>query len=246
MYRFFVEKNRIQENLIEICGADVNHIKNVLRMRVGEPLLVSDGEDREYLCRICEIGKEHVMAQIEDVNGPCRELPVKVTLFQALPKGDKMETIIQKMVELGVCQIVPVRTKRCVVKLDEKKAENKVKRWNTISLSAAKQSKRGIVPEVFHPVTFQQALEQAKQMDLVLIPYENAEGIAYTRSVLEKINPKMQVGIFIGPEGGFTLEEVTKAKEAGALEITLGKRILRTETAGMALMSAIMILNEQE
>ena len=207
MYRFFVEKNRIQENLIEICGADVNHIKNVLRMRVGEPLLVSDGEDREYLCRICEIGKEHVMAQIEDVNGPCRELPVKVTLFQALPKGDKMETIIQKMVELGVCQIVPVRTKRCVVKLDEKKAENKVKRWNTISLSAAKQSKRGIVPEVFHPVTFQQALEQAKQMDLVLIPYENAEGIAYTRSVLEKINPKMQVGIFIGPEGGFTLEE---------------------------------------
>ena len=234
------------ENLIEICGADVNHIKNVLRMRVGEPLLVSDGEDREYLCRICEIGKEHVMAQIEDVNGPCRELPVKVTLFQALPKGDKMETIIQKMVELGVCQIVPVRTKRCVVKLDEKKAENKVKRWNTISLSAAKQSKRGIVPEVFHPVTFQQALEQAKQMDLVLIPYENAEGIAYTRSVLEKINPKMQVGIFIGPEGGFTLEEVTKAKEAGALEITLGKRILRTETAGMALMSAIMILNEQE
>ncbi len=246
MYRFFVDKNRILQDKIMICGDDVNHIRNVLRMKIGERLLISDGEDREYVCAICEIGKDCVVAEIEDVNGPQRELSIQVTLFQALPKGDKMETIIQKMVELGVFQIVPVSTKRCVVKLDEKKAQAKGKRWNTIALSAAKQSKRGIVPEVTKPVCFTQALQWAEQMDMVLFPYENAEGIAYTREVLQKIRPEMKIGIFIGPEGGFTPEEAAEANAAGALEITLGKRILRTETAGMALMSAIMILNEQE
>ncbi|MCR5738114.1 MAG: 16S rRNA (uracil(1498)-N(3))-methyltransferase [Eubacterium sp.] len=245
MYRFFVENSQIGEESISITGNDVNHIKNVLRMRIGETVLISDGKDREYTCSISELSDEEVVAKIEDVNGPERELPVKVTLFQALPKGDKMETIIQKMVELGAERIVPVSTKRCVVKLDAKKAEKKTERWQNISLSAAKQSKRGIVPQVESPMTFGLALQEAQKMDLILIPYENAENMKYTREVIGTIKPGMNVGIFIGPEGGFAEEEVEAARKAGAREITLGKRILRTETAGMAVMSVIMFLNEE-
>lgn len=245
MYRFFVEGNQIGEDSISITGTDVNHIKNVLRMRVGETVLISDGKDREYTCSISELSDEEVIAKIEDVNGPERELSVRVTLFQALPKGDKMETIIQKMVELGAFEIVPVSTKRCVVKLDDKKAGKKTERWNAISLSAAKQSKRGIVPKVTTPVSYKMALEQAKELDLILIPYENAEDMNYTREIIEGIHKDMTIGVFIGPEGGFAPEEVEAAVNAGAKEITLGRRILRTETAGMALMSTIMFLNEE-
>ena len=245
MYRFFVEGNQIGEDSISITGTDVNHIKNVLRMRVGETVLISDGKDREYTCSISELSDEEVIAKIEDVNGPERELSVRVTLFQALPKGDKMETIIQKMVELGAYEIVPVSTKRCVVKLDDKKAGKKTERWNAISLSAAKQSKRGIVPKVTTPVSYKMALEQAKELDLILIPYENAEDMNYTREIIEGIHKDMTIGVFIGPEGGFAPEEVEAAVNAGAKEITLGRRILRTETAGMALMSTIMFLNEE-
>lgn len=245
MYRFFVTKNQIGTDSITITGSDVNHIKNVLRMRVGETILVSDGKDREYECRIYELSEETIIAKIEDVKGSARELPVNVTLFQALPKSDKMEIIIQKMVELGVSEIVPVKTSRCVVKIDDKKAEKKTERWNTISLSAAKQSKRGVVPTVSKPVSLKMAIELAKEMDIILIPYENAKDMSYTREVLKKIKTGMKVGIFIGPEGGFAPEEVELVKSAGAYEITLGKRILRTETAGMMLMSVIMFQNEE-
>ena len=140
MYRFFVKKDQIQEDAVIIIGSDVNHIKNVLRMKKGETILISDGEDREYVCTIDELENEQVRAKIEDVNGVAKELPIKVTLFQALPKGDKMETVIQKMIELGAYEIVPVSTKRCIVKLDNKKAVSKTKRWNSIAESAAKQS----------------------------------------------------------------------------------------------------------
>ena len=139
MYRFFVEPNQIGEESIVIVGKDVNHIKNVLRMKIGETILISDGSDKEYICSVEKIADDEITAKIEDINGETRELPIKVNLFQALPKGDKMETIIQKMVELGAYQIVPMSTKRCVVKLDAKKAANKVKRWNAIAESAAKQ-----------------------------------------------------------------------------------------------------------
>lgn len=245
MYRFFVESNQIGEESISITGADVNHIKNVLRMKIGETVLISDGNDREYTCCIDALSDDEVIAKIEDVNGPERELSVKVTLFQALPKSDKMEMIIQKMVELGVYEIVPVSTKRCVVKLDAKKAKKKAERWQAISLSAAKQSKRGIVPKVEKPVSFQQAIENAGEMDLILIPYENAENMDYTREIIRGIKPGMRIGVFIGPEGGFAPEEVETAVKGGAKEITLGRRILRTETAGLALMSAIMFMNEE-
>lgn len=245
MYRFFVEQSQIGEETITITGEDVNHIKNVLRMKVGETILVSDGEDREYICKISDFSNDEVQAKIQDINGETRELPTEVTLFQALPKGDKMETIIQKMVELGACEIAPVSTKRCIVKLDAKKAESKVRRWNAIAESAAKQSKRGIIPKVLMPVSFAQALDRAKDMDMVLIPYEEAENMSVTREVFSEIKPGMQIGIFIGPEGGFAKSEVEEAKKIGARAITLGRRILRTETAGMATMSVLMYLMEE-
>lgn len=245
MYRFFVEAEKIGQTSITITGKDVNHIKNVLRMKIGETILISDGSDREYICSICQMNEEEVVADIKDINGHTRELPVKVTLFQALPKGDKMETVIQKMIELGAYEIVPMSTKRCVVKLDEKKAVGKTKRWNAIAESAAKQSKRGIIPQVSVPVTYKQALEKAKEMDMLLIPYEEAENMERTRQVISGIQQGMHVGIFIGSEGGFAKEEVELAKEYGAKEITLGKRILRTETAGMAIMAVLMYLMEE-
>ena len=148
MYRFFVEPEQIGEDSVLIQGKDVNHIKNVLRMKTGETILISDGSNREYVCEIASLEDERVVANIVDINGQSRELPIKVTLFQALPKGDKMETVIQKVTELGGYKFVPMSTKRCVVKLDEKKAVNKTKRWNAIAESAAKQSKRGIIPKV--------------------------------------------------------------------------------------------------
>ena len=169
MYRFFVEPNQIGEESIVIVGKDVNHIKNVLRMKIGETILISDGSDKEYICSVEKIADDEIKAKIEDINGETRELPIKVTLFQALPKGDKMETIIQKMVELGAYQIVPMSTKRSVVKLDAKKAVNKVKRWNAIAESAAKQSKRGIIPEVAEVHTFKEAVEKAKEHSLVFL-----------------------------------------------------------------------------
>lgn len=245
MYRFFVNENQILDDCISITGADVNHIKNVLRMKIGETVLVSDGNDREYTCTLQDISDEEVIAKIEDVDGPTRELPIKVTLFQALPKGDKMETIIQKMVELGAYEIVPVSTKRCIVKLDDKKAAAKVKRWNAIAESAAKQSKRGIIPQVTMPMSYKNGLKKAEEMDMVLIPYENAENMAHTREVISRIKEGMNIGIFVGPEGGFATEEVEEAINSGAFDITLGRRILRTETAGMALMSVLMFENEE-
>lgn len=245
MYRFFVNENQILQDTICITGTDVNHIKNVLRMKPGEPILISDGQDREYTCVLEVITDDEIKAKIEDVDGPTRELPIKVTLFQALPKGDKMETVIQKMVELGVYEIVPVSTKRCIVKLDEKKAVAKTKRWNSIAESAAKQSKRGIIPQVSMPMTYKTALKKAKEMDMILIPYEEAKNMAHTREVISNIKPGMTVGVFIGPEGGFASEEVQQAIDAGAYDITLGKRILRTETAGMTIMAVMMFMNEE-
>ncbi len=245
MYRFFVDKNNIFEDKIAVEGPDVNHIKNVLRMKIGETVLLSDGEDREYICEISEIEEDRVLARIVDIEGPSRELSIKVTLFQGLPKGDKMETVIQKMVELGGYSIVPVATKRSIVKLDAKKAKAKVARWNAISESAAKQSKRGIVPEVLDVMTFGEAINIAKDFDKILIPYEEAENMSYTRQVVDSIKPGDSVAVFIGPEGGFAPEEVEKAIDAGAKSITLGRRILRTETAGMALMSVLMYSMEE-
>lgn len=169
-------------------------------------------------------------------------MPSKITLFQGYPKGDKMEQIVQKAVELGAYEIVPVMMKRCVVKLDEKKAGKKVERLNSIAESAAKQSKRGLIPKVKEVMTFDASLEFAKSLDYVIIPYECAEGMDCSRTILKSAADKGTVGLFIGPEGGFEVSEIEKLKLMGGNIITLGHRILRTETAGMAVLSILMWL----
>ena len=173
------------------------------------------------------------------------ELPSKIYLFQGLPKSDKMEMIIQKAVELGVYEIIPVATKRAVVKLDAKKESAKLKRWNGISESAAKQSRRSIIPKVNNIMSFKEAINYAKTLDINLIPYENYKDMSETKEVIANVKKGMSVGIFIGPEGGFDGEELKLASEAECNIITLGKRILRTETAGMMLMSVIMYNMEE-
>lgn len=246
MYQFFVEPEQIQGKDIYITGNDVNHIKNVLRMKIGEEIAVSNGQDgKEYRCGIVEMDENSVHLELRFVKEDGLELPVRVHLFQGLPKSDKMELIIQKMVELGVYEVIPVATRRCVVKLDEKKAVSKIQRWQQIAEAAAKQSKRRIVPKVSGVMTFAEALQYASQMDLLMIPYELAQGMGKTRELLESIKPGQDIAVFIGPEGGFEEEEVKKAGEIGARAITLGKRILRTETAGMTVMSWIMYQMEE-
>ena len=245
MHRFFAEPGQIGEKEIVITGADVNHIRNVLRMRADEEVLIADGQGAEYRCKLIELNENEVRAQILWKLDGNAELASAVTLFQGLPKSDKMDLIVQKCVELGVDRIVPVSTKRTVVKLDAKKEQTRLKRWNTISESAAKQSGRGVIPEVSGVMSFGKALEEAKKLDVLLIPYERAEHMAETRRVMGEIRPGQSVGIFIGPEGGFEESEVEEAVAAGAKAITLGKRILRTETAGLAVMAMLSYLLEE-
>ena len=244
MYRFIVEDSQLYDGTVHITGSDVNHIKNVLRMRPGEKILVSTGGEKEYHCAVSDFPEGEVLAAVEEVTAADRELPSGIVLFQGLPKGDKMELIIQKAVELGATEIVPVEMKRCVVKLDRKKAEKKAERWQTIALGAAKQSKRMQIPTVHMPVTFQQALAMMAESDVRLMPYENAEGMEGTRKILESIEPGESIAILIGPEGGIDEAEVEMAMKEKVEPITLGKRILRTETAGMTVLSILVYLLE--
>lgn len=240
MHRFFVEQSQIGQDSIVITGQDAHHIKNVLRMRQGEEILISDGEKMEYNCTVAELNEEEVVVNILSSGESGIELPSRIYLFQCLPKSDKMELIIQKAVELGVHEIVPVASSRCVVKLDAKKEAGKIKRWQGIAESAAKQSKRMLIPQIHSVMRFADALKYAEEMDVKLIPYELATGMAGTRELIQSIQPGQSVAVFIGPEGGFDESEVLQAKEAGVLPITLGKRILRTETAGFTVLSILM------
>lgn len=246
MYQFFIQPDSIKEEEIWIADSqDVNHIRNVLRMKKGEKVsLCCEAKGKEYICSIEEIESDIVKAAIIDINGESRELPVKITLFQGLPKSDKMEMIIQKAVELGVYEVIPVITARAVVKLDAKKEASKQKRWQTIAESAAKQSKRMVIPEIHSVMKFSEAVNYAEELDIRFIPYELAENMAHTKKLFEQIEPGQSIGIFIGPEGGFTPEEIELAMNHQVQPITLGKRILRTETAGMTVLSILMFLLE--
>ncbi len=241
MYQFFVEPSQIQGKKIIITGSDVNDIRNVLRMKPGEEIAVSNGIDgREYRCGIEEFAEDTVVCTLRFIKEEGVELPCEIYLFQALPKADKMELIVQKAVELGVHEIIPVAAKRCVVKLDEKKAAGKVNRWQGISEAAAKQSRRGVIPVVRAPVSFREAVETARDMDVRLIPYELAKDMSHTRSLIEAVEPGQRIAVFIGPEGGFEESEIQAALAAGIEPVTLGRRILRTETAGLAVLSWLM------
>lgn len=242
MYQFFVEPCQININdkSVIILGSDVNHIKNVLRMRVGEEISVSNGLDgREYRCGIAALEEERIVCELRFVKEDQVELPAEVYLFQGLPKGDKMELIVQKTVELGVCKIIPVAMKRCVTKLEDKKALSRVARWQGIAEAAAKQSRRGIIPEVLGVMSFPDAVKLASEMEVKLIPYEMAQDMGRTREIIGSLKPGQRIAVFIGPEGGFEEAEIELAKSSGMEPVTLGRRILRTETAGFTVLAWI-------
>ena len=254
MNKLFLQEDLKNAEEIRITGADAHHLRDVLRMKPGEQFLVSCGDEWEYTCRIESLDENEVTASVTDAQKPGKELPSRIILLQCLPKGDKMETVIQKAVELGAAEIVPVASSRCVVKLDAKKAEAKVKRWNAISESAAKQAKRMVIPEVHGVLGFKEALRYAGAASgedegakpVLLMPYENEQGMDATRKLLSSIRPGQPAAVLIGPEGGFSEAEVEEARQAGFQTITLGKRILRTETAGMTALSILMYLLETE
>ncbi len=247
MQHFFVEPGQIHDDQVSITGPDVKHMKQVLRMKEGEAFSVSNGADgKEYFCKITTIGTDEVCGIVERISADTRELPVRIHLFQGLPKSDKMELIIQKAVELGAYEIIPMKTARCIMKVEDSKEKKKLERWNGISEAAAKQSKRGIIPAISGVVSFKEALNRASAMEVKMIPYEDARGMAHTREVMDGIQPGQDVAILIGPEGGFEESEVEAAKAVGIESVTLGKRILRTETAGFTAIAWVAYRTEQD
>lgn len=243
MHHFFVAPCQIDGGLIRITGPDVNHMKNVLRIKNGEEVLVSDGTGQDYLCRVLALEREEVLGEIVSVCKESRELPSRIWLFQGLPKSDKMEWIVQKAVELGAAGIVPVVTKNTVVKLDSKKEDARVKRWQAIAESAAKQSKRSVAPRVLRVMTLKEAFDyvEAGQFQVRIIPYEHTKGMENAKKALEQVEPGQDVAVFIGPEGGFDESEIETALDRGIVPVSLGKRILRTETAGLVVLAAVML-----
>lgn len=239
MLHIFVDPAQMQGDLLRVTGKDVNHIKNVLRLKPGEEISVRTGQDeREYRYGIEEYTDSEVICRLRFVKESDVELPVKVLLFQGLPKSDKMDLIVQKAVELGVAEIIPVEMRRSVVKLDGPKRAKRTQRWQSIAEGAAKQSRRAIVPLVREPMTMEEAVRFACQNTVVrLLPYELQEEDGSTRELMESIHSGNAVSVFIGPEGGFEPEEVEMARQAGILPISLGKRILRTETAALVVLS---------
>lgn len=229
MAKFFVEKQFIKDNEIVLQGENKDHIIRVLRLKEGDNIEVSNCSGYEYICIIKQILEDKIIATIIDFFGNESEPKVKITLYQALPKSEKMELIIQKCVELGIYEIVPVKTDRTIAKID-KKENKKIDRWNKISESASKQSKRGIIPKVSNLLTFEQAIQQAKQNDISFIPYEK-ETKNSIKNIIKKFTGN-SIAIFIGPEGGFSDREIKIAIQNEVIPLTLGKRILRTETAG--------------
>lgn len=247
MHCFYVEKDQIGSEQAIIRGSDVNHIQRVLRMQESDQVTVCDGDGAFFECLIEEFAPEEIRLSIQKRLVVSAELPVKLYLFQALPKKDKMEFIIQKAVELGVHAIVPMASRYCIAKLDNpKKEEKKLERWQAISEAAAKQSGRGRIPKVYPAVRFLEAVDMAKEKDFAFIPYECAKGSGDGVRSLKKAALSSSVGIMIGPEGGFSKEEIAAAKAAGILPISLGNRILRTETAGLAALSYLMLEAEAQ
>ena len=240
MNRFFIEECQIADGILTVTGPDVNHIRNVLRMREGDDLEAVDETGVVSTCRITSVSPDEVRAEVLFSEKGETELASRICLFQGLPKSDKMELIIQKAVELGASEIVPVVTARTVVHPDEKKAGKKRARFQAIAEAAAKQSKRAKIPAVGDVVSFREEMAAAKAYDRILIPYECASGIGHTREVLSSIRNGESVCVFIGPEGGFSADEIRLAEEAGAEVLSLGERILRTETAAITTMSLLM------
>ncbi len=237
MGRFFVERSQIEGDTVTLTGTDASHIARVLRQAAGEQITVCDMQRQEYLCTLTEVSPQCVRAKIRSTHQNETESAYRTVLYQALPKGDKMETLIQKAVECGVCEIVPVATERCVVKLDAQTAQKKTERWQKIARSAAEQSGRGIVPTVRMPIPFAQAVREASALACAFVCYEGEQS-RMMGAVLP--DAPTEIGFFIGPEGGFSQAEVDLAIEAHLPCVGLGRRILRTETASTFVLSAMV------
>jgi len=240
MDRFFVEKKNInlENNTCIIEGEDVKHISKVLRCKIGEEIEVCDKDNSEYICEITNISKDLVELNILNKVDVKREADIRVKLYQGLPKGPKMEMILQKLTEVGVCEIVLVQTKRSVSKVDDKKEDKKIERWERIIYEAAKQSKRGKIPTLRGVLTFKEALADMKENDFNIAPYEN-ERTKSIKQAIKGVNIN-NVGIFVGPEGGFEESEIEAIESIGGKSVSLGPRILRTETASLVASSIVL------
>jgi 16S rRNA (uracil1498-N3)-methyltransferase len=238
MHKFFVSAEQVRFPNIYIDGEDVDHIVKVLRLRNGDKIQISDGNGKEYICEIIKSDKKEVVCNIIESFDNETEAPINITLYQGLPKSQKMDLIVQKSVEIGVVRIVPVITNRVVVKVEGRDLKNKIERWQRIAYEAAKQSNRGIVPIVSDVMNFEEAIEEMKQKDLVVVPYEREK----ERGIKDLRDRKdiKDIAIFIGPEGGFEEEEIENCLDIGAIPVTLGPRILRTETAGFVTSALIL------
>lgn len=248
MPRFFIKENQIQNNKITIIGEDVNHIKNVIRKQIGDIIeICNQDNEKSYKCEIEKIEEKQITTKIiEELKA--QESNIKVDIFQGLPKAEKMELIIQKSVELGANAIIPVNMKRCVVKLDSKSEEKKIERWQKISESAAKQCGRNNIPEVKHLVNIKDICNKIKDYDTMIVAYENEKENTLKQELTKLKNKQknLKIGIVIGPEGGLEENDVKLLKESGAKIITLGHRILRTETVALNMLSIIMYELELE
>ena len=241
MQQIFVNEGPVNDSFV-ITGDDMHHLVRVVRLKRGEVIRVSSADGLNYLCEVSDITSDELIAKVKE-EVPSTELSNKIYLFQALPKGDKMETIIEKCVELGVHEIIPVQMKNCIVKFDDKKKKSKLTRYQTVAETAAKQSKRSIIPKVADFMSFKEAFEYAKSLDILLLPYESKNGMKDTFDALDSIKEGMSIGVFIGPEGGFDSSEIELVKESCRI-ISLGRRILRTETAAICTLSMLMLKSE--
>lgn len=241
MQQIFVNEGPVNDSFV-ITGDDMHHLVRVVRLKRGEIIRVSSADGLNYLCEVSDITSDELIAKVKE-EVPSTELSNKIYLFQALPKGDKMETIIEKCVELGVHEIIPVQMKNCIVKLDDKKKKSKLTRYQTVAETAAKQSKRSIIPKVADFMSFKEAFEYAKSLDILLLPYESKNGMKDTFDALDSIKESMSIGVFIGPEGGFDSSEIELVRESCRI-ISLGRRILRTETAAICTLSMLMLKSE--
>ena len=247
MPKFFVRENQVNNREIIILGKDVNHIKNVLRLQLDEEIQICNSDNQEnYLCKIKEISEEQIKCNVIEKIEQTVEPDVKVTIFQGLPKSDKMELIIQKSVELGVYSITPVDMTRCVVKLNEKDRLKKIARWQKISEVAAKQCGRDIIPQINHVTTVKEICSNIDDYDMIIVAYEK-EKQNVLKNELKEIKQKgfKNIGFVVGPEGGLEEKDIEMLKNSGAKIVTLGKRILRTETVALNVLSNIMYELEQ-
>lgn len=244
MPKFFVSHEQIAKRNIVIVGNDVNHIKNVLRTKIEDEIIICDKQDsQDYLCKICNINDKEIQCEIIKKLETNSESNIQITVFQGIPKSDKMEYIIQKSVELGAYSIIPVQMARCIVKLNEKDQIKKINRWQKISEVASKQCGRNIIPEIKNSINIKNICNLCQEYDIVLVAYENEEQqkLKYQIEKLKQLKKeKLKIAIVIGPEGGITQEEIQMLENSGAYIITLGRRILRTETVALNMISILM------